>query len=232
MRRILILITAIALTIGGTVAAAPANAATCTNVWLTTPSYDHKLLAGTKRCVWFNDRTAEGWIRIHRLDNRDLRTIDWLNPYNYTRIPPNNGLYKPNADRARALAKKHNVRLQFAVSNVGGTVGCTAAHYWQLSGTYSGSYRHPGEGLVRIGTGTTSRCMRNQTDVMDTTRHELTHALIERLCPDAPAEPRHENVTDAFAWKYLDATVRNPGGYGFTRSDLWRATKIHGGWCG
>lgn len=206
--------------------AAPAQAYSCTTVWLTAPSYYGHIETGKKRCLYLNDTSSAGWIKIYRLDDRSLIQIDWLNPYDYTRVPPNNGLYKPNADRARAFAADHHVYLQFAKSNEVGSVGCTGDFTGQISGTYHPSGRRPGKGLVRLGTGTTDTCMRNRDEVMDTTRHEVAHALEERHCPASLNERRHENVTDAFAWKFLGATNRHPGNYGFTSADLTRAYQI------
>lgn len=40
---------------------------------------------------------------------------------------------------------------------------------------------------------------------------------------------RNENVTDAYAYRYLGATVRNPGWYRFDSWDMRRAVEIHKG---
>lgn len=206
---------------------APAQAAGCTTVWLTNPSYYEHFEAGTRRCVWLDDKDG-GYIRIYRMDNREFRVVDWID--GHTKIAPNNGLYKPNADLARAFAAKYDVKLQFSVSNVQGLAGCPGL--WAgVNGTYSPSGRVPGQGLVRIGTGTTSECMRVREEVMNTVRHEVAHALTERKCPQIFFETRYENMTDAYAWRFLGATTRSPGNYGFTRTDLVRAWEVRRGEC-
>lgn len=219
---------ALAALFGQVVTATPAQAATCTNVWLTNPSYFENFPSGTKRCIWPGDR-ANGWVRIHRLDNKSLKTIDWVQyGYGYTTTPPNNGKYQPNADLVRALAKKHNVRLQFAYKSRD-AVGCTGEWAGQVNGTYYVSPRAPGQGLIRLGTGYYSTCMRNRTEALDTARHEIAHALLERHCPDHFEDPRFENITDAYARKYLGLSTR--GNYGFTWRDLRKAVAFHDGRC-
>jgi hypothetical protein len=65
--------------------------------------------------------------------------------------------------------------------------------------------------------------------IHDLVLHEATHARIYALTGRAHpqlAGARAEQVTDAYAWKYLGAS-RAAGGYGFTKADLAKATKIH-----
>jgi hypothetical protein len=232
MRRILILLTAIALTIGGTVAAAPANAATCTTIWLATPSYEHKIDTGRWRCENLRDRTADG--RFVALHYRDGRFLDWQDDWAYTRMRPHGGRVKSTADSIRALAARYDVNLQFADRDMRGRMGCYGGFANSVSGTYQGSPRYPGEGLIRIGTGTTTRCMNDRATALNVAKHEISHALIERICgtTDPPrVGDRSEEVTSAYAMRYLGAGM-NAGGYKPNRSDMWQAGKIHGGWCG
>lgn len=205
----------------------PAEAAGCTTIWLTNPSYFSHLETGTRRCVWLDDKDS-GWVRIYRLDNRELRVLDWVD--GYTKYPPNGGRYQPNADLARAFAAKYGVHLQFSDTNVQGLMGCPGL--WAgVNGTYSPSGREPGQGLVRIGTGPTGLCMKVKDEVMNTVRHEVAHALTERKCPRIFFEARYENMTDAYAWRFLGATTKSPGNYGFTRADLIRAWEVRRGEC-
>jgi hypothetical protein len=125
------------------------------------------------------------------------------------------------------------VRLQFAVTDLLGRRGCYGDHIGQISGSYApGGDRFPGRGLVRLGTGTIDRCMLDKPAVLNVTRHEVAHALIERKCGRyVGTDFRHENITDAYAYRYLGATARNPGGYGFGKWSMRRAVAIHEGKC-
>jgi hypothetical protein len=235
MNRIFAALSAAVLAVLLLIPAAPAHAAwpECSRVWLTSPSYFDKIDTGQRRCLWPKDRTEAGWVKVYRLDDRSLRVIDYVSPYNITATPPNNGRVKSTADSVRALASRYDIRLQFAVSSFSGQRGCYGDHIGQISGMYApGGDRYPGRGLVRLGTGTIDRCMEDKRRVMDITRHELTHGILEKLCGRyVGTDYRHENVTDAYAWKYLGATVRNPGGYGFGPWSLKRAVQIHDGNC-
>lgn len=219
---------ALAALLGQVVTAAPAQASTCTTVWLTNPSYYDHFQAGTRRCLVPTDQTG-GWIRIHQFDNPDRPTVDWIMAdYGYTTTHPNDGLYKPNADLVRALAKKYNVRLQFAYK-ARESVGCTGIWAGQVNGTYYLSPRGAGKGLIRLGTGRDASCMRNKTEALNTARHEISHALLERKCPNYWDEPRYENITDAYAYRYLHLSFK--GNYGFTSADMHKAVSFHDGKC-
>ena len=215
---------ALAALLGSVVTAPSAESATCTTVWLTVPSYNERFNAGTKRCVWPSLQT-NGWVNVYQFDDRNKPVVDWVSPFVYTKTPPNNGLYKPNADRVRDLAAKYDVRLQFAYK-AGEAVGCVGAYAGEISGVYSPSPVRPGKGLVRIGTGKISTCMRETVEVMDVAKHEIAHVLTERKCPRIFNESRFENITDAYAWKYLNASDKSAGNYGFTTKDLARAVEI------
>ena len=233
-RRLTAALFAAALALITLIPAAPAHAAwpECSRVWLTEPSYFDKIDTGRSRCLWPKDRQG-GWVKIYRLDKRHLRVIDYVSPWNFTRTPPTNGRVKSTADSVRTLARRYDVTLQFAVSDVIGRRGCYGDHLYSISGAYApGGDRHPGRGLIRLGTGTIDRCMRDKPKVLNITRHEIAHALIERLCDRyVGTDFHHENVTDAFAYRYLGATSRSPGGYNFGPWSFKRAGAIHSGNC-
>jgi hypothetical protein len=236
MRLITALLAAIILTSSSAVAA-PAAAATCTTVWLTTPTIYDELPAGTKRCIDLTDGIHDDQIiRIYRGDDPARAQIDWADRWAMTKTPPNRGRVKTTADSVRALAARHDVRIQFADRDLIGRLGCSSASGFAntVSGAYQTATRHPGQGLARLGTGTTNRCMQDKRTVMNVAKHEMSHALIERICgtTDPPrAGHRVEAVTSAYAMKYLGAGM-NDGGMRPRDTDFWRATKIHGGWCG
>lgn len=205
----------------------------CSRVWLTSPSYNDKVDTGQQRCLWPKDRDSSGWVRVYRLDDRNLRVIDYVSPWNITQTPPNNGRVKSTADAVRAIADRNHVRLQFAVTDYAGRRGCYGDHLGQISGMYApGGDRYPGRGLVRLGTGVIDRCMEDREGALNIARHEVAHGVIERLCGRyVGTDFRHENVTDAYAYRYLGATIRAPGGYGFGAWSMRRAVAIHEGEC-
>ncbi|RHA38583.1 hypothetical protein D1825_13575 [Cellulomonas rhizosphaerae] len=68
-----------------------------------------------------------------------------------------------------------------------------------------------------------------RTAIRNLVLHESAHALIWRAVGSAHpalAGSRSEQVTDAYAWKYLGATSRTAGGYGFSAKDLAAAKAI------
>lgn len=208
----------------------------CTTVWLTAPTVDHVLPAGTKRCIDPQDSIYDGQlIRIHRLDNPNLRQIDWLDSWAYTTQPPNDGRVQATADAIRWLGTKYDVRIQFAWRDLLDRRGCYGGFASSVSGASQPSPRHPGEGLVRIGTGTIDRCMEDRRSATNVAKHEISHVLIERTCgtmdPPRVTNGRIEEVTSAYGIKFLGAGM-NDGGLVPTSSDYWHATKIHEGWCG
>jgi hypothetical protein len=205
--------------------ASHAQAATCTTVWLTGPSYNDRFEAGDKRCIWPKARTANGWVKLYQFNDRTKPIVDYIQPWNYTKTRPNNGLYKPNADRLRKIADIHNVNLQFAYK-AANNVGCTGTWATQVSGVYHSNPNNPGKGLIRIGTGTKRDCMMDRAGVLNIGKHEVSHAIMERKCPNYLTKARAENVTDAFAWKFLNASSKSAGNYGFNSRDLARAIDI------
>lgn len=230
MKRIAALIAALATCLG-ILTATPASADTpCVKVWLTAPSYFGHYESGTRRCVWPNDR-VNGWTRIYADNNRTHPVVDYA--HTYTRVPPNSGRVRSTSSAAHALANRHNVRLQFANRDLIGRLGCSGAFRHSVSGAYQGSAQYPGKGLVRIGTGTTTRCMADRSNVLDVVRHEIAHAAIERKCGTTRpriAGSRVEPVTIAYSYLYLGART-NTGDMKPTVTDHRRATHIKNGRC-
>lgn len=225
-RRILALVTATILGLGILTAPTATADTHCTKIWFTSPTYHGKFQAGQSRCVWLDDKTS-GWVNIYSWNDRSKRVIDYT--AQFTRTRPNDGRVESVADSVKRLAARHDVRLQFAATDTLGRKGCTD-RYPGLTGTYQpplNMARDHGYGLVRIGTGTTDRCMTNRTWALDLAAHEMSHAIIERRCPEFD-DPRGENVTNAYAYRFLGASVRDSGGYGgFTRADSVKAAQIY-----
>lgn len=197
----------------------------CTTVWLTGPSYYEKISAGAKRCLPLK---SSGWIYVYRTDGTIL---DFVNPYTLTKTPPHSGDGSATAKYIKALAAKHNVKLQFAKVDFAGRVGCSRdGFYNSVSGSYQSLVQHPGKGLVRLGTGKYKSCIgKYPTKNRNLAKHEISHAIMERKC-DGRNVYREENTTDAYAYRYLGASKAS-GNYGFTSSDLARAIKVHAGRC-
>lgn len=235
-RRILALVTATILGLG-ILTAAPASASfsdtPCTRVWLTAPSYFGHVDTGQRRCVWPKDQT-NGWTRIYYRDDRGRHVIDYT--HRFTKTQPNHGRVESTADAVRWVARKHNVHLQFANSDLVGRMGCAGGFINSVSGAYAPA---AGEGLIRIGTGTTRRCMADRRTTLNVAKHEIAHAVIDRICgttrPRMVYRPergfnRIEEVTSAYAMKYLGATM-NDGGMRPAAKDYWRADQLHAGRC-
>lgn len=218
------LLLALAVILGSAITTDPAQAATCTTVWLTAPSFNDHFEAGTRSCIQ-PDEQSNGWIKINQFDGGTEPVTDWIPTWGYTTTAPNNGLYEPHAYLVRRLARQYDVRLQFAYK-ARESVGCTGIWAGQVNGTYYANPGEPGKGLIRIGTGKTSTCMRNRDEVMNTAKHEVAHAVIERKCPNIYDNPRYEYITDAYAYRYMATTNRAPGNYGFTTADLRQAINI------
>lgn len=206
------------------VPSAHAQTATCTTVWLVGPSYFNKFEAGAKRCIWPEDQ-ENGWVKLYQFNDNTKPVIDWIPTWGYTKTRPNNGLVQSNADTVRAMADRYNVKVQFAVK-ARESYGCRGDFAYHISGTYYTAPGNPGQGLVRLGTGTVSTCMQDRSTVLNVSRHEISHALMERKCPSYIGEPRYENATDAYAWLFLNATTKSSGNYGFTDRDRTRAIEI------
>jgi hypothetical protein len=234
MRKIRAALVTLALT-GAALIAAPATAPAaedCTTVWLTNPTINNVLPAGTKRCL---DLDAGAIIPVYRLDDPGLRQIDWLDSWAYTRQRPNGGRVQSTADAIRSVADRYDVAVQFAWRDLLNRRGCYNGFANSVTGAAMPSPRHPGEGLVRIGTGTIDRCMTYKQTAMNVAKYEISHILIERICremePPIMQNGRADYITSAYAQKYLGATM-SAGGIQPTSSDFWRATKVHNGWCG
>lgn len=197
----------------------------CTTVWLTFPSYYNKVSAGTKQCLPLK---KTGWIYVYQTDGT---LLDYVNPYGVTRTAPHNGDGSVTAKRIKNLAAAYNVKLQFANIDFGGRPGCSRnGFYNSVSGTYQSSPHNPGAGLVRLGTGKYKSCIsRTSAKTLDVAKHEISHAIMERKC-DGRGVHREEYTTDAYAYRYLSAG-KKAGNYGFNRSDLARAIKVHAGKC-
>lgn len=197
----------------------------CTVVWLTEPSYYERIDAGSKRCLPMQE---SGWIYTYRTDGSFL---DYVSPYSLTRTAPHSGDGSRTASYIKALATKYGVTMQFARTDYMGRDGCSASTFHNsLSGSYQSSSNHPGKGLVRLGTGKYRSCIsKYPAKNKDIARHEISHAIMERKC-DGRNVRREENTTDAYAYRYLGAG-KAAGNYGFTRTDLARAIKVHAGEC-
>lgn len=233
-RRILALVVVLVAFFGMFTAVPAATADTpCTKIWLTAPSFHRNFETGERRCVWPDDK-LNGWAKIYRSNNRANAVVDYV--YQYTRIPPNDGRVLTTARAARDLARKYHVDLQFSNRDLIGRMGCSGVFSKYVTGTYAPSSQYPGEGLIRLGTGKIKRCMYDKTAVLNVLKHEISHALINRVCgttrpPMATGGGRMEDVTTAYGFKYLGATS-NSGRIGHTVHDTRRATNIHNGNCG
>lgn len=227
--RTLALVTAAILGLGILTAPTATADTHCTKVWFTSPTYLGKFQAGQSRCVWLDDKTSSGWVKVYSWNDRSKRVIDYT--AQFTRTRPNDGRVESVADSVARMAAKHDVRLQFARTDTLGRQGCTD-RYPGLTGSYqppaANTYdRDHGYGLIRIGTGTTDRCMANSRWAHDVAAHEISHAVIERKCPEF-TDPRDENVANAYAYRFVGASVRDSGGYdGFTRADSIKAAQIY-----
>lgn len=243
------LLVTLALTVGATVPAtisAPAAeaASACTTVWLTTPAvHPHNfqpvphVLAGSKRCLWPDDRTTAGWIKVYQFDDNTRPVIGLA--YTYTTQRPNSGKVKSTADVIRMVAEREGVRVQFSARDGLGRLGCSGGFINHVTGTYQPQVidTASGQGLIRIGTGTTDRCMHDKWMAVNTFKFEAARAIIERKC-GTTGPPRAGNtyleiaaVTAAYSLKYLRASL-NDGGVEPTADDTQRATQIHNGNCG
>jgi hypothetical protein len=217
------------------VPAAPAQAADCTTVWLTAPTINEVLPAGRKRCIDLTDTVSGGAIiRVYSYDTKSKGQIDWLDAWAFTRTRPNGGRVQSTADWIRYLARVYDVKLQFANRDMAGRLGCSGGFIDSVSGAYQPSPRHPGKGLVRIGTGITDRCMADKRTAANVARHEFGHVHMERICGTTRppiAGSRVEQVATAYAVLYFSASM-NAGGIEPSSTDLWRAKQIHAGNCG
>jgi len=240
LARILATIAALAISFSILIAApttATSEPSPCTKVWLTAPSYFGKFQSGQSRCIWPWDK-VNGWTRIYSWNDRSKDVIDYT--FMWTTTPPNDGRVQSTADAALWVAKKYGAHLQFANRDYLGRLGCASPFPNSVSGAYAGTGQYPGQGLIRIGTGTTDRCMNDRRTVLNVVKHEISHALIERRCgttrPRMVYRPesgfnRIEETTTAYAMKFLGATT-NAGGLVPATKDYWRATEIYYGRCG
>jgi len=148
-------------------------------------------------------RTTRGWVRSTALSSR--------------------GHY------ADTLAAKHGLRVQYTNKQACGTkVGVNTATRFAASGCYV-----DGWSKIQLTTSATysGTAAWKRTAVRDLVLHEVAHATIYRKAGSAQpaiAGGRSENLADAYAWKYF-GTSRSAGGYGFTASDVSRATAVHAG---
>lgn|GEM_PF-3742068 len=135
-----------------------------------------------------------------------------------------NGAYY--ADR---LAAAHGVKIRYTNTTLCGR---------RQSGMINGSFylygcHRPGNDFIELTeSGRYSGPGWQRAHVQGVTLHEVAHRAIDRRCHDKRAlvaSGRSENVADAYAWKYFHTPDKRPGLYGFTRSDLRRATAIHDG---
>ncbi len=217
---------AVAVVVLGLSPAPAAEASSCTTVWITNPSYYGKFAAGSRLCLNIG---GTSWAPIHQ----GGELVDYANPYAVTTDPPNTGRVQSTATTIRAIARKNSVSLQFSSRDLSGRMGCSGEFHDSVSGTYQPSSRHPGKGLVRIGTGVGTRCMADRSTAINAAKHEISHGIVDRKCGTSRpkiAGGRSENVTDAYAYRYLGAS-RAAGNYGFTHEDLRVAMKIRVGDC-
>jgi hypothetical protein len=201
----------------------------CKTVWLTASSYYDRIPTGAKRCLVI---PKSGWVKVHQYDNPKRPVVDYVAPKLLTTVKPHSGGNSKAAKQIRALAKKHHVKLQFAPVDHVNRKGCESTGFWKsTSGTYQSSPYKPGDGLVRLGYGKSTKCIgKFQTNNVNVAKHEISHAIIERKCGKVISAKREEHITDAYAWKYLKASKAS-GNYGFTNADLKTAIKVHAGKC-
>jgi len=196
--------------------------------------------AGTRMCVARSAITSTGYVLA-----TSGGVTAWVDVTTHRTVTGGSTVEaRGHVRAAKALAARYGVVLQFAYrDDLGRTGNIRSAAPW-LSGTYSGITGKPaaGRGLVRLGTGGVdlsriSLATRSQRRalVMNTVRHELGHAVIERRCgtPWPPvAGGRAEHVAEAYADLYLGAATRSPGHLGYSNKiDRPRAKAIHAGRC-
>lgn len=198
----------------------------CSTVWLTYPSYYNEFSTGSKKCLTLK---KSDWIPVR---NSAGVLIDYVSPYGYTRVAPHNGDGSKTASTIKALGTKYGVKVQFANVDLLNRPGCNTKGFpTSVSGTYTPSSSKPGKGLVRLGTGTKKACIaKYATKNINIAKHEISHGIIERKCK-GKSPFRGEQTADAYAWKFLKASSKSAGNYGFSDKDLERAVKIHRGFC-
>lgn len=242
-RALLALTTAVLMLLAGTVPAAAADSIGCgdgkTYGWVAAPV--NGLAVGSRHCRQMTEGDLSGqyayWFRSN---------------VNGAWIPTSNN--KPNlggaagsagrahADAAKALAARWGTTLHFTTyAGLHDRVGWIARDgSYGFHGAYYPYPQHPGRGLIEISAGgkplglaDTARGNAYMREaILNTTRHEIAHARIERRCgtwKPPIAGDRAENVTDAYAVTFLAKTNAN---YGYTAADVTKARSIAAGECG
>lgn len=196
--------------------------------------------AGTRMCVARSAITSKGYV---------LATADgvsaWVDISTHRTVTGGSSAEaRGHVKAAKTLAAKYGVPLQFAYRDEIDRTGNILQSTPWLSGTYNGVTGKPaaGRGLIRLGTGGVDLSRINRPTaqqrralVMNTLRHELGHAMIERHC-GTPYPPivgsRAEQAAEAYADVYLGAATRSPGRLGYSdRIDLPRVRAIAAGRC-
>lgn len=198
----------------------------CSVVWITEPSYYEEVAEGTKHCLTLK---TSGWMYIYRPDGT---VLDYASPFAITKVAPHNGDGSRTAKHIKNLATKYGVTVQFANVDFLGRSGCDPKGFYNsISGSYASSAKHPGEGLVRLGTGKYKSCIsKYSAKNIDMALHEMAHPIMEAKCEGRNVY-REEHTTDAYAYRYLNAASRNPGNYGFNARDYARARHVRLGNC-
>jgi hypothetical protein len=234
--RIATILAALALSLGGLIAA-PAQAATCYYNALSTAyntdwskSYQK---AGTRIC--YTETTPAGWVYAPVQDK-------YLHSAGPTQRPNMGGARgtwpRVVADRARRMAAAEGVTLQFARTDLSNR-GC----FW--NNTPSGAYMGDGigRGLIRLGNSGRASCNSDLAAVLTITAHELGHAWIDRRCGrtdppmSGPRAAQRERVTSVLGYLHFQDEARALGGRvlredGWTRNDIYRAQQLLAGNCG
>jgi hypothetical protein len=204
--------------------------------WVTSPV--NALKVGAKYC-----RT------ITPLENKEGAFSYWFQATNGKWIPttnnqPNSGgtsaASKAHAKAAKDLGKKYGVYISFAkYTGFRDSTGYVNKSGVRLPGTYYQSPAYPGKGMVEISNGANSLGAADATvgktkvrnHLLDTVRHEISHARIELKCgttKPAIAGDRVENVTDAYAVTHFGKKRID---YPFTAAEVTKAKKIAQGIC-
>lgn len=184
-------------------------------------------------------------------DDAGVMAAFWFTATNGNWIPtsnnqPNTGgtsvSAKAHAKAAKDLAAKYGLHVSFVkYSGFRDSVGYVTRNGVGLAGTYYQSPMYPGKGLIELSNGGNSLSAADatigktaaRTDILDTVRHEISHARIELRCgttrPPIVGD-RHEQVTDAYAVTFLGKSKKNIS-YPYTATELAKAKKIASGMC-
>lgn len=235
---LVITVLAVPIFIGISTAQASANAPiTCGTVagktygWVTAPAGGLKV--GTRYCR-----------PMTPLMYHDGMAAFWFTASDGTWIPTSNNLpnaggsstsAKAHAKAAKDLGAKYGLHVSFAkYTGFRDSMGWVSKNGVGLAGTYYTSPNYPGKGLIELSNGGNSLSAADATigaktarsHILDTVRHEISHARIELKCgttrPPIVGE-RHEQVTDAYAVTFFG---KKRISYPHTKADVAIAKKI------